>query len=147
MHLISQEMKGKEYYMTAQGSGLELYEKAKPFLINPVQRILTVENDRKYDALPLAGESALAGKTILNEPGIPVRAVWKSRIRDEQLSEIDIRWEPYANTVRLELWKYDPCLFMQNGFVDPVSLALSCEDIVDERIEGAIEEYMEGYQW
>lgn len=147
MGLISQEMKGKEYYMTVRGAGPELVEKAKPYLINPVQRIVTVENDQKYDIWPLSGESALAGKTMLNEPRIPVRAVWKANVKAEEFSEIDVRWEPDADPLKLELWKYDPCLFMKDGIADPVSLALSCESNADERIEGAIEEYLEGYPW
>ena len=65
----------------------------------------------------------------------------------EEITEIDIRWDPGKKAVRLELWKYDPCLFMRNGTVDPVSLAMSFAENADERIEGAIEEALEGYQW
>ena len=49
MGLISQEKSGKEFLMKAQSAGIELYRKAKPFLINPVQKIITIQNDRKYD--------------------------------------------------------------------------------------------------
>ena len=147
MYLISQEMKGKEYYMTLQGAGIEAFESAKPFLINPVQRIITVADKPGYGNYPLSGESALAKHTMLNDPVIPVRAVIKSLISPEQVTEIDIRWEPGKKAVNMELWKYDPCLFMRNGTVDPVSLAMTFENNADERIEGAIEEVLEGYQW
>ena len=147
MHLISQEMKGKEYYMTLQVTGPEAFEKARPCLINPVQRIITAADEPGFKDYPLSGESALANHTMLNDPGIPVRAVWKSVIRTETLPEIDLRWEPGKKAVKLELWKYDPCLFMRSGTVDPVSLAMSFENNADERIEGAVEAYMEGYQW
>lgn len=147
MGLISQEVKGKEIYMTAKGSGTELYEKAKPYMINPVRKTITVENDSKYDAWPLSGESALAEKTMLNEPGIPVRAAWKAEIIPENMTEIDARWEPDEKPVELEIWKYNPCLFAKGGTVDPVSLALSFEGSADERIEGAVEDYLEEYQW
>ena len=60
---------------------------------------------------------------------------------------MDIRWEPNANAVELQLWKYDPVRFMKDGLVDPVSLAMSFEGNADERIEGAIEEYLEDYSW
>ena len=45
------------------------------------------------------------------------------------------------------MWKYDPARFMKDGLVDPVSLAMSFEGNADERIEGAIEEYLEDYSW
>lgn len=147
MNLISQEKKGKEYYMTLQRTGIEAFENAKPYLINPVQRIITVADIPVFERQPLCGESALAQHTILNDPVIPARAIRKSSINPEEVTEIDIRWEPGNKAVRLELWKYDPCLFMRNGTVDPVSLAMSFENNVDERIEGAIEEFLEGYQW
>ena len=147
MRLISQEMKGKEYYMTLQGAGIDAFENAKPYLINPVQRIITVAEEPGFGNYPLSGESALAMHTMLNDPLIPVRAVKKSGINPEEINEIDIRWEPGKKAVKLELWKYDPCLFARNGTVDPVSLAMSFENNADERIEGAIEEYLEGHQW
>ena len=147
MHLISQEMKGKEYYMTLQGAGIEAFENAKPYLINPVQRIITVADESGLEKQPLCGESALAQHTMLNDPVIPVRAVRKSGFNSEEVTEIDIRWEPGKKAVKLELWKYDPCLFARSGTVDPVSLAMSFESNADERIEGAIEEVLEGYQW
>lgn len=147
MHLISQEMKGKEYYMTLHGTGIGAFENARPFMINPVQRIITVEDEPGLENYPLSGESALARHTMLNDPVIQARAVRKSAINPEDVTEIDPRWEPGKKAVRLELWKYDPGLFMQNGTVDPVSLAMSFENNADERIDGAIEEVLEGYQW
>ena len=147
MGLISQEKKGKACYMAAQGSGTELFKKAKPYLINPVLKTITVEADGKYKSLPLSGESALAKRTMLNDPAIPVRAVLKSDSRLSDKTGLDIRWTTDINPLKLELWKYDPRLFADNGIADPVSLALSFENSADERIEGAIEEYLEGYIW
>ena len=147
MGLISQEKTGKEFLMKAEGSGIELYRKAKPFLINPVQKIITVQNDREYDQYPLSGESALAERAMLNPPAISVRSVWKAAFDRGSIPEIDTRWEPEADPVRLELWKYDPVLFAKSGIADPVSVAMSFEGNVDERIDGAVEEYLEGYAW
>ena len=147
MGLISQEKSGKEFLIKAGSIGIDLFRKAKPFLINPVQRIITVQNDSIYDQYPFSGESALAKRTMLNPPAIPVHSVWKSAIDGGTITEIDIRWETKAEPVRLELWKYDPVLFAKHGIADPISVAMSFENNVDERIEGAIEEYLEGYTW
>ena len=147
MGLIIQEAYGKECHMLANGQGLQLFEKAKPYLINPIQRVSVVQNKKRYDLYPLSGESALAEKTMLNVPKMPVRAVYKAEPDLEQAQDIDIRWAPDENVLQLELWKYDPELFSKNGVVDPVSLYMCFSSNVDERIEGALEEYLEGYIW
>lgn len=147
MGLISQKMNGKECHIFTNEKGMNLYEMAKPYLINPIQQTLTTSSDDRYSVLPLSGESALAECTMLNDPRIPVRAVYKVEIDIEKIPEIDIRWEPEKPVIQLEMWKYNPNLFEKNGIVDPVSLALCFDGNVDERIEGALEDYLEGYKW
>lgn len=147
MRLIEQEKKGKEYYIHTIGMGMELYMKAKPFLINPIQRKLVIENNTDDYAYAFSGESALARKTMLNEPLIPVYGIYKADVDISTVHEVDVRWETDVNAICLELWKYNPLLLSFDGNVDPVSLSLCFEDNVDERIEGAIEEYMEAYKW
>ena len=146
MGLISEEKVGREYLMQTEGSGIELFRKAKPWLINPVYRAVTVEEDAKYYDYPAAGESALGEITMLNRPAVPVFAVWKNEVNMEEISEIDIRWDIYSKPIQLELWRYNPKLFAIDHRVDPVSLAMSFENNRDERIEGAIEEYLEEYR-
>ena len=145
MELIHQEKSGKECYITPVTKGIDLYEKAKPYLINPVQSIITTDND--FDSYPFSGESALSMCSMLNAPRIPVRAVYKADVDVEEIYEIDVRWSSDNNVVNVELWKYDPRLFAKNGIVDPVSLAMSFSENVDERIEASIEEYIGGYEW
>ena len=145
MELINQEMIGKECYMMPVMTGKELYEKAKRFLINPVQNVITTDND--FDSYPFSGESALSMCSMLNAPKIPVRAIYKSDVDINEISEIDVRWSSDDSAVNLELWKYDPRLFEKKGVVDPVSLAMSLTENVDERIEASIEEYLEEYEW
>lgn len=89
----------------------------------------------------------MSERTMLNPPTVPVRSVWKAAIDSGSIPEIDTRWEPKADPVRLELWKYEPALFAKGGIADPVSVAMSFEGNVDERIDGAVEEYLEGYAW
>ena len=147
MGLIAEEVRGKEHCMITNGMGLQLYEKAKPHLINPIQKIITIHNTREYDNCPLSGESALAKQTMLGNPQIITRAIDKSVVSLENITEIDIRWTQDKSLLNLELWKYNPALFMKNGVVDPISLSLTFENNVDERIEEAIEEYLEQYEW
>lgn len=147
MGLISQKKSGRENYMTASEQGIEYYEKARPYLITPLQKTIVTAQDNEYDSLFLSGESALAKHSMLNEPPIPARAVYKSMVDADKIPEEDIRWNEKGKAVNLELWKYDPSLFSSEGTVDPVSLAMCYQDNEDERIENAIEEYLEGYKW
>lgn len=145
MGLINQEKAGKECLMMPVATGMELFEKAKPFLINPVQSVIVTTGD--HDSYPLSGESALSKCSALNAPQIPVRAVFKSDVDANEIQEIDVRWTTDEKALYIELWKYDPRLFEKKGIVDPISLAMSFSDNVDERIEASVEEYLEGYEW
>ena len=116
-------------------------------MINPIQRTITTLSQEQFDSYLYSGESALAMNTMLNEPGIPVKAVYKAEIDSDKLPDIDIRWAPDKAAVNIELWKYDPGIFSRNGSIDPISLALCFENNADERIEEAIEKYMEAYKW
>lgn len=147
MQLISEEKIGKEIHMNTISKGIALFELAKPYLINPVQKTLYVEACENLKQLPYAGESALGLKSMLNPPKIPVVAVIKKTDLLEQLCPVDIQWEPDKKVLAVELWKYDPLVFVNEGVVDPVSLAMSLNTNEDERIEGALEEYLEAYNW
>ena len=142
-----EETYGKECHMYANGQGLQLFEKAKSYLINPIQRSIMVKLQKQYEQYPLSSESALAEQAMLNIPKIPARAVYKAETVAEEIQDIDVRWNTDGDVMQLELWKYVPDLYAKNGIVDPVSLYMCFENNADERIEGAIEEYLEGYKW
>ena len=76
-----------------------------------------------------------------------VRAVFKGNELVKGLKEVDIKWQESINTIMVELWKYDPLLFVKDGLVDPVSMAMSLADTDDERVQGELERYMEEYEW
>ena len=147
MGLIVQETRGKECHMSTNGNGLQLFDQAKPYLINPVQRTVTIQADKQFENYALSGESALAEQTMLNPPRLPVRAAYKAEIAGKEVQELDVRWNTDRDAMQLELWKYNPAPYVKNGAVDPVSLYMCFENNVDERIEGAIEDYLEAYQW
>ena len=147
MGLIIQEAYGKECRMRTNEKGREAFEKARPYLINPVQQTVTIKSQNQYETCPLSGESALAKQTMLGVPKIPTRAVFKDKVDIGEVQDIDIRWDTDDDVIRLELWKYNPSLYVKNGAVDPVSLYMCFENNIDERIEGAIEEYLEDYKW
>lgn len=145
MGLIEQEKVGKEIRMFKKNNPKEMLESAKPYLISPIQKKLVVRNESIQEGVLNAGETALSLYSMLNTPKIRAVATYKAVIDSEMLEEVDARWEDEKNVIEIELWKYDPWPFANEGRVDQVSLACSMADCKDERIEMAIEEMLEGY--
>ena len=147
LNLITEEKLGTEVHMRATAVGREYLDMAENVLINPVQKTVIVEQTEDLLLLPTAGETALSERSMLGFPKIPIKAMQKSSPDTESLKEVDPLWEEAGPLLQIELWKYDPQLFSRDNLVDPVSMMLSLQDIHDERLEGELEEYMEGLQW
>lgn len=147
MGLIAEEQKGKEIRMIPKAYGRDLYERAKDFLINPVQKRLYINENGTKSSLFLAGESLLSRHSMLGSPRYETYAAYKGSVEMESLELIDPLWQPERGSMVLELWKYDPALFAVKGEVDPVSLAMSLSESEDERVQGELEEYLERYEW
>ena len=144
MGLISQEKVGKNIYMKLRAYDKGAYELAVSSLMNPVKKTIVVKDSELLEGLPFAGETALSLYSMLSEPAIPAKAISKDSSIIERLKEVDEKWDSDFPCIRLELWKYDPLLFSNNGIVDRVSLAKSFEGVQDERIEEAIDICMKG---
>jgi len=145
MGLISEKKTGKETEMTTIDTGYALYELAKDHLINPVQKTVCVSGKAPKESF-IAGESALSKQSMLGKPKTGVFAMYKNSSSAQSLEEIDTQWNEDP-AVKIELWKYDPTLFAKNGMVDPISLAMSLSDNEDERVQGELQEMLEGYKW
>lgn len=146
MGLIEQEKVGKEIRMFRKYEPQQMYEKAKAYLINPVQKKMAVKAEEVEAEWLYAGESALGQYSMLNEPKVPEIAIYKGAMK-RTVQEVDIRWEEANAVYVIELWKYNPFLFSKDGKVDPVSLACSLAECEDERVEMAIDEMLEEVQW
>ena len=129
---------GVQKILTGTMQGKELFYSVRPALINPVRRRTSVKKTDLNDEYLLAGDSAVAKQTMLNDSMFRCYAV----VGKQKFEEL-----PYvmdANTdVVVELWKYDPALLSKNGIVDPLSLAMSFEDEDDERVQAAIAELLD----
>ena len=129
---------GVQKILTGTVQGRELFEKVRSALINPVRRRIVVKEADLNGQYILAGDSAMAKQTMLNDSMFRCYAV----AGKQDMTEL-----PYAmnadTDVNLELWKYDPVLLSRDGIVDPLSLAMSFEDEEDERVQEAIEELLD----
>lgn len=147
LELVSVQKSGRSDYVELRYTGNELFHISQKYMRDPVQKRIFVKDDAQLDGLPLSGESALAQYAMLNPPNVQCRAIDRKRYKALQnIEEIDPAWSVDDGYIMLELWKYDPCTYADEGCVDRISLSLAMAKEKDERIESAIEEMMEGYQ-
>ena len=79
---------------------------------------------------------------MLTAPQEPVFAA--SRKEWKQISKTaDVIPVQDDGTCRVQIWRYEPRLFVSDGTVDPFSLYQSLKDERDERIEMSLDELME----
>lgn len=143
MELIHQVKSGTEIAISRNYSRKEYYEKAKAYLINPIQKMITIRRcDSNFEAFS-AGETALSQVTELNPPRIEEYAIYKGEEIIDQFEIVDSRYEYYDDCMNVQLWKYNPSYFARDGRVDPVSLACTFKGNEDERIEMSIEKLSE----
>ena len=143
MGLIRQIKSGTEISIQRNYSRKEYYENARAYLINPVQKVITImRNEATFESLS-AGETALSQVSELNPPRIEARAIYKGEEVLDQLEIVDARYEDLDACLIVQLWKYNPSYFAREGRVDPVSLACTFKGNEDERIEMSIEELLE----
>lgn len=134
---------GVQKIMTTEYTNKELFEKARPYLSNPVKKNCYISKDALDDSLLYAGDSALSIVSMLNPPLIACYATdnderWKEEKTEELMDE--------EEQVELQVWKYDPKVLTRNNRVDVLSLATYYfNDDDDERIEECVEEMLEDY--
>ena len=141
-------MEWRERVLRYEGGRKHLWEKSLELMRTPVSKRIQVLTPCTNLPLIPAGESALAGCSMLAQPPNPVYAVssdaWKAMQQTEDLRELKIH-EP--GFIEIEIWKYPPELFARAGTVDPLSLFLSLKDTTDERVEIALDGLMEKFPW
>lgn len=119
---------------------MDLFERLKKYMVSPVRVKGYIEKAAVTENMVLAGESALAEKTMLNPPAVSTYAISAKQFKKEQLMKELV--DPYKQA-ELELWEYEPELFAKEGMADMVSVVLSFDKTEDERIEEALEEVVE----
>ena len=116
-------------------SGLELWEKAKPFMTSPIKK--TVFCDMlPSEKFPAAGISALSSFSNLADDDIPTIAVYTGRYKDVDFEGVN----DFDGRFKVEIWKYPP---IGEGVVDRLSLFLSLEEDQDPRVHKEAQQMFE----
>jgi hypothetical protein len=123
-----------------------MWRDAQPLMRSPIRGrefLARCEAD-----LPASGLSALAARTELAGPRVPVVAAPLSAARKlVELGRLEPTPDPDAEVAELELWHYDPALLSPGDTVDPLSLVLSLQGDADERVEAALVAMLEELPW
>ena len=122
-----------------------LWEKSKPFLRNPVKKIISVEDDSALAGFPYAGEFALAHHSDLSVTRKTYALHQKdvSSLLDE--GKIRIAFASETGCADIQVWSYT--LPSWDGEVDLFSLELSFNDTNDARIKIALLNLEEQRKW
>ena len=139
---------GRERVLRLESSCRDTWERARPWLLDPVRSRHVIAGQRPAVEGLRAGLDALARYSMLAEPRKPVIAIghkqWLSiqeRLLDGEVADLDA-----ANT-EIEVWKYVPREYRVHGLVEPLSLYLSLRTTTEERVEQALDEMMEQVSW
>lgn len=140
---------GRTRRLCLAGPKREVWEKAQPWLRNPVvkRHALGLPPGAKLPG-PRTGLDALAHFSMLAEPGhIAValgRENWKVL---QQADRVEPAMMDEPGTMAVEIWSYAPTLFADEGWVDRLSLYLSLRGTQDERIQAALDQMIKEVLW
>ena len=141
-------VRGRERCLRFNGGRREIWEKAQPFLRNPVSKRLFIRRIDGAEGATHAGLTALAHYSMLAPPAYTTYALsreeWKTLRQQHKIIEVPVQ-DPDVSEI--EVWWYSPARFAEHGMVDRLSLYLSLKADHDERTETALEEMMEKIEW
>jgi len=116
-----------------------LFDKAKPYLMNPVRKRLYVEYEDLPEGLPISGYSALSELTMLGSMETETFAFFG---KADGLSGADTLVDNLVQA-EVEIWRYDPTLLSKvPNVVDALSLVASLPPDNDPRVEQSIDELL-----
>ncbi len=139
-HEIMTAVGGKEKTYQFSTTHKTLWEKALPFLDNPIERTLFTDSFVKK-ALK-SGINALSYHTLINEENVQHYAISKKEFKD-----LGIETDKEFGENTIEIWRYDPRKLSDNQVVDKLSLYLTLKDHPDERIQIELENMINQMQW
>lgn len=132
-NLITKSKNGREVTFSYNNEKNALLKSAMPYLSSPLVRKVFARRNAALDALPDAGDSALASRSMLNHPAVGQKAIARNTMKEFAFDEILEGELDNEKIVELQVWSYDP-LVAGLGSIDNVSLALSLASEKDERL-------------
>jgi len=136
----------KEKRFKFEAERKQLWRLAEPQMQSPIAKSYYA-NKKDNSGFCQSGDLALSHYTFLSDTGKVDYAVYKAEF--EALKEKGY-WAYLDETegdVRIEVWKYNPHLLSNNGFIDPLSLYLCYRGDGNERVEAEIKDLIDKKKW
>lgn len=129
--------------------GMNLWEQAQPFFVNPVEERIYCDGLLSDDSFPECGINALAHYTRLNPDSERTIMMSVKQLRNFKSSEALVRPNEFDGNIIIEAWKYPPvtAIGVKAEWVDKLSLAISLREDEDPRVEGEIERLINEIEW
>lgn len=118
----------------------ELFEELKARFNSPIWKRGYIDNGCVAKKMVLAGEDALAEKSMLANTLPAKYAAYKKNV---DVSTLHNELLDSKKQSELQLWSYNPLLFSQLDIPDPISLVVTLMDVHDERVDQALDGIME----
>ena len=139
---------GRSRWLRMELAPLQTWERATAILRTPVKRTVWVPGGSAAGVpLRLAGLSALARRSMQAEPSRPVYAIGPAQWKAVVKAGIQELPEAMPGAHEWQLWTYNPALVLDQATVDPLSLILSMQDILDDRVQIALGELKGQLPW
>lgn len=145
LKFVSSTSDGRTKYYRLCENEMCYLEKVEKHAISPVYKSVWVNKNKKLQNALRAGYSALSDYSMLADNEYETYAISKEAYKQIEKS-VQIEFEDLLNEqdyIKLEVWKYDPSLFAENGIVDKFSLYMSFGQGQDERTEEILKEIKE----
>ncbi|MCL2757340.1 MAG: hypothetical protein FWD43_04590 [Coriobacteriia bacterium] len=137
LRLVQTRYDGRRTVIFREEDRKSLFDRSKPFLLDPVRKRLFAEKDEILPGLHLAGLSALSAMTMLSLPSITTYAVSGT---EAVFKSFDVLVDEDTQA-EVQVWRYNPRLLSEKAtIVDPLSLVASLMYSEDERVEKALDE-------
>lgn len=125
----------------------DIWEKALPYLTNPVVKAGYVNDHLPSEYLFKTNMTALAHYTMIADDKKMFYAIY-NYIFNWLIKEKRIKtFNDYDGEYVLEVWKYNSKILAKNRFVDPLSLYMIFRDSEDERIQMECEKMLNEVLW
>lgn len=141
--------KGKHIHF--EGARRDLWDRAQPFLINPIRTTLQLNTVPQELSVYRANISALAHYTNIAEGDRLFIAVERKYYAELNKYVEENHHASSDDEIQLELWKYNPGLLTEHianvNFVDPLSLYLTLLGENDERVNKELKNLLRDILW
>ena len=140
------DVSGKTRKVTVKDEPRVLWKKIMPFLRNPVVARFQLADDVRLERK--AGISALCEYSLLSDNNFPTYGITKKELKEAKLKnfrQISVGEEKGCEVLELGYF----IEFKNKQVQDPLSvlMAISKEDLEDERVQTCIDEMLEEYVW